>query len=63
MSKLSPRSAFIEKAEIRNMSVECDKVGGINLAQGVCDTDVPEIVAAAVDNDLQNNARLSIPGN
>jgi len=48
MPKLSSRSAFIEKAEIRNMSVECDKVGGINLAQGVCDTDVPEIVASAV---------------
>ncbi len=49
MSKLSPRTSFIEKAEIRNMSVECDRVGGINLAQGVCDTDVPEEVAAAVD--------------
>ncbi|KAF0126488.1 MAG: aminotransferase [Elusimicrobia bacterium] len=47
MTKLSPRSAFIEKAEIRNMSVECDRVGGINLAQGVCDTDIPEVVAAA----------------
>jgi aminotransferase len=53
MSKLSPRSAFIEKAEIRNMSVECDRVGGINLAQGVCDTDVPEVVAAAVDKAVR----------
>jgi len=48
MIKLSERSAFIEKAEIRNMSVECERVGGINLAQGVCDTDVPEPVAAEV---------------
>lgn len=53
MSKLSPRSSFIEKAEIRNMSVECDRVGGINLAQGVCDTDVPEVVAAAVDKAVR----------
>lgn len=53
MTKLSPRSAFIEKAEIRNMSVECDRVGGINLAQGVCDTDVPEVVAAAVDKAVR----------
>lgn len=56
MSKLSPRSSFIEKAEIRNMSVECDKVGGINLAQGVCDTDVPEVVAAAVDKAVRAGA-------
>jgi aminotransferase len=54
MSKLSDRSAFIEKAEIRNMSVECEKVGGINLAQGVCDTDVPEVVAAAVDKAVRD---------
>ena len=29
------------------MSVECDRVGGINLAQGVCDTDLPPFVADA----------------
>jgi len=53
MSKLSPRSSFIEKAEIRNMSVECERVNGINLAQGVCDTDVPEVVTAAVDKAVR----------
>ena len=26
------------------MSIECERVGGINLAQGVCDTEVPETV-------------------
>jgi aminotransferase len=26
------------------MSIECERVGGINLAQGVCDTEVPEPV-------------------
>ena len=56
MAKLSARSSFIEKAEIRNMSVECDKVRGINLAQGVCDTDVPEVVAAAVDKAVRAGA-------
>jgi aminotransferase len=29
------------QSEIRAMSVECDRIGGINLAQGVCDTPVP----------------------
>ena len=38
---LSRRSARIEQAEIRSMSIECERMGGINLAQGVCDTPVP----------------------
>lgn len=38
---LSRRSAHIEQAEIRSMSIECERMGGINLAQGVCDTSVP----------------------
>jgi aminotransferase len=38
---LSRRSARIEQAEIRSMSIECERLGGINLAQGVCDTPVP----------------------
>jgi aminotransferase len=38
---LSQRSAHIEQAEIRSMSIECERMGGINLAQGVCDTPVP----------------------
>jgi aminotransferase len=33
------------QSEIRAMSVECDRVGGVNLAQGVCDTEVPQVVA------------------
>ena len=32
------------QSEIRNMSIECDRVGGINLSQGVCDLEVPPIV-------------------
>ena len=27
------------------MSVECERVGGVNLAQGVCDTELPPLVA------------------
>ena len=38
---LSKRALKIVQAEIRTMSIECEKVGGINLAQGVCDTEVP----------------------
>ena len=38
---LSKRAEGIVQAEIRVMSIECEKVRGINLAQGVCDTEVP----------------------
>jgi aminotransferase len=41
---LSARGGRISKAEIRNMTVECERVGGINLAQGVCDLAVPDPV-------------------
>jgi len=34
------------QSEIRAMTTECDRVGGINLAQGVCDTPVPAPVEA-----------------
>lgn len=44
----SARAARISQAEIRAMSIECAKVGGINLAQGVCDTPVPPAVASLV---------------
>jgi aminotransferase len=32
------------QSEIRAMTTECDRIGGINLAQGVCDTPVPASV-------------------
>jgi len=38
---LSRRTAPIVQSEIRAMSIECEKVKGINLAQGVCDTEAP----------------------
>ena len=38
LSHLAPATV---QSEIRAMTVECDRIGGINLAQGVCDTPVP----------------------
>ena len=38
LSEIAPR---IIQSEIRSMTVECDAVGGVNLAQGVCDTPLP----------------------
>src|SRR5258708_33037558 len=35
------RASLSVQSEIRVMSIECERVKGINLAQGVCDTEVP----------------------
>ncbi len=43
-SSPSNRAARTVQSEIRVMSIECEKIKGINLAQGVCDTPVPEVV-------------------
>ena len=41
MPSLSKAAAHIVQSDIRTMSIECEKVRGINLAQGICDTEVP----------------------
>src|SRR3984957_9280491 len=59
LSELAPR---VVQSEIRAMSVACDAMGGVNLAQGVCDTEVPEVVAegaiAAIRAGLNIYTRL-----
>jgi aminotransferase len=58
---LSRRADRIAQAEIRVMTIECEKVGGINLAQGVCDTEVPLPVRrgaqAAIDLGINSYTR------
>jgi aminotransferase len=44
LSHLAPAAI---QSEIRAMTTECDRIGGINLAQGVCDTPVPAPVQEA----------------
>lgn len=38
---MSSRAARIIQSEIRAMTIECERLGGINLAQGVCDLELP----------------------
>lgn len=38
---ISRLSSEISQSEIRNMSIECDRVGGINMSQGICDLELP----------------------
>lgn len=51
---LSQRAARTVQSEIRVMTLECEKVKGVNLAQGVCDTEVPE--------EVQQGAKQAIAG-
>ncbi len=44
LSELAPRAL---QSEIRAMTMECDRLGGVNLAQGVCDTEPPAVVTEA----------------
>jgi len=59
--KLGKRHEWVMQSEIRNMSIECDRMGGINLSQGVCDLEVPAEVArgakAAIDNGINAYTR------
>jgi aminotransferase len=40
------------------MTTECDRIGGINLAQGVCDTPVPAVVEAAAIQAIHNGDNI-----
>jgi aminotransferase len=41
---VSESAPLVVQSEIRAMTAECDRIGGVNLAQGVCDTEVPPAV-------------------
>jgi aminotransferase len=55
LSQLAPGAI---QSEIRAMSVECDRIGGINLAQGVCDTPVPAVVEAAAKQAIEEGKNI-----
>jgi aminotransferase len=55
LSQLAPGAL---QSEIRAMSVECDRIGGINLAQGVCDTPVPAVVEAAAKQAIEEGNNI-----
>ena len=55
LSELAPRTL---QSEIRAMSVACDAVGGVNLAQGICDTEPPEIVTEAAQRAIRDGKNI-----
>lgn len=57
---LGERCGSVMQSEIRSMSIECARIGGINLSQGVCDTPVPMIVLqGAADAIMQGRNTYS----
>jgi len=51
---IATRMQALVQSDIRRMTIECDRVGGINLGQGICDMPTPPLVAqgaiAAITN-------------
>src|SRR5437899_5154684 len=55
LSELAPG---VVQSEIRAMTQECDRMGGVNLAQGVCDTEVPEVVAEGAIRAIRHGLNI-----
>ncbi len=55
LSELAPR---VVQSEIRAMTQECDRLGGVNLAQGVCDTEVPDVVAEGAIRAIRDGLNI-----
>jgi aminotransferase len=55
---LSQLASGALQSEIRAMTVECDRIGGINLAQGICDTPVPSVVEATAMQAIRDGNNI-----
>jgi aminotransferase len=55
VSELAPDGSI---SEIRAMSVECERVKGINMAQGICDTPVPPVVEEGAIQAIRDGHNL-----
>jgi len=56
--KMSKRRPLVAQSEIRNMSIECARQGGINLAQGVCDLPVPDVVIQGAEEAMERGTNI-----
>src|SRR6201993_5386686 len=60
MNQLSERLRGLVQSDIRRMSRECERVGGINLGQGICDLPtIPELIEGACDAITASKATYS----
>jgi aminotransferase len=56
--RLSDLAPHFVQSEIRAMTVACSDVGGINMAQGVCDTDPPHPVVEAAISAIRSGQNI-----
>jgi aminotransferase len=49
----SKRSERLIQADIRNMSIECERMNGINLSQGICDMSPPKQLIDGINKALE----------
>jgi aminotransferase len=60
MNQISDRLRGLVQSDIRRMSRECERVGGINLGQGICDLPtIPELVEGATEAIASSKATYS----
>jgi aminotransferase len=60
MNQISDRLRGLVQSEIRRMSRDCERLGGINLGQGICDLPtIPELVEGATEAIRSNKATYS----
>lgn len=59
--RLSERSQTIAQSEIRSMTRACNAIGGINMAQGVCDLEVPSEVIDGAKKAMEEGTNIYTP--
>ncbi|MBK5258050.1 MAG: pyridoxal phosphate-dependent aminotransferase [Thermoanaerobaculia bacterium] len=60
MTQISNRLSGLVQSDIRRMSRECERVGGINLGQGICDLPtIPELIEGATEAIAGSKATYS----
>lgn len=53
-TRFSLRTEGLSQSEIRRMSRECDRAGGINLGQGICDQAIEEVILQGASRALRD---------
>ncbi|MCH9813721.1 MAG: pyridoxal phosphate-dependent aminotransferase [Epsilonproteobacteria bacterium] len=59
--KLSNRSAHFSQSLIRSMSIACKAQNGINMAQGICDLEVPAVVLEGAKKAMDKGTNIYTP--
>lgn len=59
--RLSSRSGSVEQSHIRSMTRACNAMGGINMAQGVCDLEVPRAVIEGAKAAMDEGINIYTP--